>query len=546
MPGRCGAVLGFGFGRAFQYLARWRLIRGNSRAGLNTVNEHAVRSPHSLRIQELDRRLARDPDAIEARYERAGLFREQGLYEEAKRDYLELLRRAPTDFGALNDFGALVLKAGYKDAARSLFGEAVRHHPDNPNGHVNLANLLFQTGEPDQARFHFEAALRLDPGHIHAHRGMGNVLAEIGDAAGARRHRDKGFKDHFLTPLPYRGEGSGVSVLLLVSAAGGNIPTPSILDDRQFRTTVLTTEYADPKVPLPHHDLIFNSIGDADLCREGLEAACAVVARTDRPVINHPRAVLGSGRAANVERLRGLPNVVVPRMVVVPRSVLAGREAGALVASQGFAFPFLVRAPGFHTGRYFVRVESVTELVKAAAEFPGDDVCLIDQLDARDAQGFFRKCRVMIIDRTIYPLHLAISRNWKVHYFRADMADSPENRLHDAAFLDDMGSAVGVRGMAALERINAVLDLDYCGIDFAVNAAGDILLFEANATMVMVPLSSDPRWDYRRPAFDKVFAAVRRMLMQRSAAAGEAARRRADCAQGARTSAGSSSIAEIS
>jgi D-alanine-D-alanine ligase-like ATP-grasp enzyme len=99
------------------------------------------------------------------------------------------------------------------------------------------------------------------------------------------------------------------------------------------------------------------------------------------------------------------------------------------------------------------------------------------------------------------------------------MADCAENRAKDAEFLDDMAKVVGARGMAALERINAALDLDYCGIDFAVDAKGDILLFEANATMVLVPLSMEQKWDYRRPAFDKVFAAVRSMLMTRSAAA---------------------------
>jgi hypothetical protein len=113
-------------------------------------------------------------------------------------------------------------------------------------------------------------------------------------------------------------------------------------------------------------------------------------------------------------------------------------------------------------------------------------------------------------------LHLAISRYWKVHYFKADMANSPENRAKDEAFLDDMTGVIGSRAMAALERIAAALDLDYCGIDFAVNAAGDILLFEANATMVMVPLSADPKWDYRRPAFDRVFAAIRAMLVEKA------------------------------
>lgn len=480
------------------------------------MTDSSRRNSHTRRIEELDRALAQDPETIEVLNERAALLREQGDFEAAKRDYLELLRRRPTDFAALNDFGTLVLKAGHKEAARSLFAAAVQHHPNDPRGHVNLANLLLRTGELEQARVHFEAALRIDPDHIHAHRGMGYLLAEVGDAAGARRHRDKGFKNHFLMTLPYRGEGTPISVLQLISAVGGNIPTTSILDNQTFQTTLLVTEYDDPQVPLPPHDLVFNSIGDADLCAEGLRAACAAAARSDRPVINHPRTVLKSGRAANVERLRSLPNVIVPRMTAVPRRLVAGADGVAIAASKGFSFPFLVRALGFHTGQHFVRVENASELAAAATEFPGDEIYLIEELDARDREGFFRKYRVMIIDRKIYPLHLALSHHWKVHYFRADMANSPDNRWHDAAFLNDMASVVGARGMAALERIAAILDLEYCGIDFAVNGAGDILLFEANATMVMVPLGADPKWNYRRPAFEAVFAAIRAMLLDRA------------------------------
>ena len=113
----------------------------------------------------------------------------------------------------------------------------------------------------------------------------------------------------------------------------------SLLDDRYFRTTVLVTEYYDPKLPLPPHDLVFNSIGDADLCREGLEAARALIARTSRPVINHPARVLKTGRAANAERLRGLPNVIVPRMVpfAAPRARRCRRRRKR---SPATAFPF--------------------------------------------------------------------------------------------------------------------------------------------------------------------------------------------------------------
>jgi hypothetical protein len=43
-----------------------------------------------------------------------------------------------------------------------------------------------------------------------------------------------------------------------------------------------------------------------------------------------------------------------------------------------------------------------------------------------------------------------------------------------------------------------------------------VLFFEANATMIVVPPLSDEKWDYRRPAFDKVFAAARAMLLHRA------------------------------
>ena len=55
-------------------------------------------------------------------------------------------------------------------------------------------------------------------------------------------------------------------------------------------------------------------------------------------------------------------------------------------------------------------------------------------------------------------------------------------------------------------------------LESTVNADGDILLFEANATMVMVPLAPDEKWAYRRTAFAKVFSAVRAMLTDRLAA----------------------------
>ncbi len=67
--------------------------------------------------------------------------------------------------------------------------------------------------------------------------------------------------------------------------------------------------------------------------------------------------------------------------------------------------------------------------------------------------------------------------------------------------------------MNALERIQAVMALDYGGIDFGLNTKGEVLVFEANATMAVNPPEADARWNYRRAAYNRIHTAVQRMLI---------------------------------
>ena len=341
-------------------------------------------------------------------------------------------------------------------------------------------------------------------------------VAEFGDRGSAELHLQKGFANHFISSLPYRGTKPPVPLLQLVSSGSGNIPTASFLDDRIFMISVIVADFLDPSVSLPAHQLIFNAIGDADQCAPALEAAARLMERTNAPVINDPAAVIKTGRIANAQRLRALPGVVTPRMIAMPRAVLAGPNAAAAVSGHGFAFPLLLRSPGFHTGHNFVRVESEIELSTVAASLPGDTILVIEYLDAHGKDGNARKYRVMMIDGRIYPLHLAISRQWKVHYFTSDMATHPDYRSEEAEFLGDMPKALGNKAVRALEKIGYELGLDYGGIDFGLSADGNVLLFEANATMVVNPPDPNERWAYRRSAVTKILDAVRNMILGRA------------------------------
>ena len=231
-----------------------------------------------------------------------------------------------------------------------------------------------------------------------------------------------------------------------------------------------------------------------------------------------------TGRIDNAAHLSALPGVVTPRTRSVERGIIASAQGASWVRNRGFAFPLLLRSPGYHTGRNFVLVESAADLTEAAASLPGDELLVIEYLDARGADGNARKYRAMMIGGKIFPLHLAISRNWKVHYFTSDMADQPDHRAEELAFLTDMPSVIGETAMAALAAICKALGLDYAGIDFGLSAGGDLLLFEANATMVIASPDPDPRWAYRRGAITAVIDAVMAMIKERAGVAHRAAR----------------------
>ena len=187
-------------------------------------------------------------------------------------------------------------------------------------------------------------------------------------------------------------------------------------------------------------------------------------------------------------------------------------RGAACVADAGFAFPVLVRAPGYHTGQHFVRVERADDLLASIAGFPGDRALLIAFAETRGTDGRRRKYRMMAIGGTLYPLHVAVARDWKVHYFTAEMASDAQNRAEDERFLADPQTALGATAYGTLERIAAAVGLAYMGIDFGIDAAGRVVVFEANATMIVLPPGKDVMWDYRRAPVQKIITAVRALI----------------------------------
>jgi len=108
-------------------------------------------------------------------------------------------------------------------------------------------------------------------------------------------------------------------------------------------------------------------------------------------------------------------------------------------------------------------------------------------VDFRSSDSWFRKYRMVFIDRKPYPCHLAISKNWMVHYASAEMESFRWKLDEERRFLKDPESFFGAACMSSLESIGKAIDLDYAGIDFSILRDGRILVFEANPTMLVHP-----------------------------------------------------------
>ena len=263
------------------------------------------------------------------------------------------------------------------------------------------------------------------------------MLGRLGEHALAEEHRRAGFEAMPVVISAFRGEGLPVSLLLLASAFRGNVPVEVPLDDQTFLTIKLFTDYYETDLPLPPHDVIFNGIGDADLCRTSLEAARQLLEANDAHAINDPASVLGTGRVAMAQRLQGIEGLIVPRI----------EELGRDELDRVRTFPVLLRPPGYHTGEFFEMARDRDELVRVAALLPGERLLAIELLDARGADGLLPQVSAALDRRHLYPVHLARSSQWKVHYFSADQVRTPDAIAEEEAFLTDPRAAIGERAM---------------------------------------------------------------------------------------------------
>jgi Tfp pilus assembly protein PilF len=444
-------------------------------------------------VTEASAALALDASLVQAWIVRATALKALCCYDEAARDFERAAALAPGRPMVLVNLGNTYAEIARLGDAERVLRQAVALAPGSKEALVSLGSVLIKLDRLAEAEAPCRAALALDPGLVAAHQNLSGILAKA-DPQAARFHRDAAYRlrQVFIERAP-RAERT---LLVLAAAEAANVPLHDLIPRATTSLIRWYVEYAtgDPDPMMAGADVVLNAIGDPDLAPELPQPVKRFL--EGRRVLNHPARVALTRRCDLPRLLAGIPGIVVPPV--------KRHEGGD---PPGFTGPILVRPVGSHGGEGLRRYDDAEGL----AELP-PGACYVTQfVEYVSADGWYRKYRVIFIDGRAYPYHLAISRQWLVHYWTSGMEQDAHRRDEERRFLANPVDAIGPGAMAALDAIGKRLALDYAGIDFGLLPGGRMVVFEANATMLVHP-ERDPCFAYRNPAVQAIRSAFEAML----------------------------------
>jgi len=369
-------------------------------------------------------------------------------------------------------------------AAEALEAHAAGAGSDGAARVCLVATGYFMAGDHARAQRWYELALNLDDAQAAAWQNLAAIHTKAGRGGIADRCRDRAYALQRVY-VESSGEPARRVLLLCAGRSDGNVPFELLVPTPHNARIKYAIDYAEPQedASLPPFDLAFNAIGDADVATPWQARVEQFARAAQRPLLNAPECVSATRRDRLPALLRGLNDVRTAPCIRIEAA--DGRtQTQTRIEAAGLELPLLVRPVATHGGEGLIRCDTRAELDAALAAQSGPFYVSAFR-DTRDADGSYRKYRMVFVDREPYPYHLAISPLWMVHYFSAGMEGMRWKLDEEARFLADPVAVLGARGAAAIRTIAERLDLDYAGVDFTLLPDGSVFVFEANATMLV-------------------------------------------------------------
>ena len=297
-----------------------------------------------------------------------------------------------------------------------------------------------------------------------------------------------------------------------------NVPLECLLESADIELhQYYMVDPDDALEEVPDHDLLFVAMCESEANRARLTALTQRLRHWPRPILNRPEHIPNVARDTASQRLSGLPGMLMPTTLRVPRdtlSALAGPQGHVAAESLGLSFPLIVRPVDSHAGNDLHKVDTPHALAAVLDQIPGAEGFVAPFIDYSGPDSLFRKYRVVLIDGRPFVAHGATSSHWMVHYLNAGMADDARKRAEEADFMARFDTDFALRHAQTLRAMNDTMALDYWGMDCAELADGRLLVFEVDTAMVVHAMDPVEVYPYKPAVMHKLFAAFRAMLMR--------------------------------
>jgi glutathione synthase/RimK-type ligase-like ATP-grasp enzyme len=360
----------------------------------------------------------------------------------------------------------------------------------------------------------YRVVLQMNPTMAPAHQNLAALLRRRGEWREADHHVELAYREQWIFS---EIASKPVARILMACAAGlGNVPTDSLLPADRFTLIKCMVDYQpEGDTDLPVCDVLFNAVGDADCQTATAAALTRFLESSYLPILNQPLRVLATRRDCLQATLESLDHVVVPHVDRI-EAVTPAAEIAATLGASMLSGPLIMRCAASHGGDSVALVSDALTLERWLAEVrsqrPAGSIYATQFVDSRSSDQNFRKYRVIFIGGRPFPYHLAISANWMVHYFSAGMTEEAWKLDEERRFLQNPVASLGRAAWDALGAIGTRLALDYCGIDFTLDD-GRILVFEANATMIIHKEPEDGPLAHKNRYVDAIVAAFERLVL---------------------------------
>ncbi len=259
------------------------------------------------------------------------------------------------------------------------------------------------------------------------------------------------------------------------------------------------------------YDLVWNAISDEIQNAKTLGIAQKLIGGLKVPVVNPPALIPLTSRVKIAEQLQGIDGVVAPKVLMFRNPT---RERVARLAQNAdFRFPAILRKTGTHNGE----VVGIFEDLDSLGPIFGDrksEYNLIEFVDVRRADGFYRKTRFFFVGDQILTRQHIVSDEWSIHSMSSRRIMPKYTELQEEArdLIVNGFAALPTATRNAIHDIRRRVGLDYCGLDCYLAEDGGVVVYECNATMNFAPTFGNPATQYNRASFPRYLSALRRLI----------------------------------